>query len=570
MDSAKAAAEKASAAAKAAAAAAAEVAANAKATAENLDLDEARDSLTEKIPVAGAASEILARADALYDRTPVKSFLDEHPGMVPLIAIAALSILLACCGIIACWPRINGYFPLHDPPSLKPNSKELLDKERKKQLRESETPKLKTAGGGAFCPCFSGFFGGISAFIGGFFGSQATSQRAAWDTKANPMKDRERERNEARAKTAAATAQAKAMEVQHRNSLRAAQGTMTPAQLLMLQQQQEADLEAQREMIARMALAQAMVEKAFRQARHEAAQRVNEYRKAQRAREAARDADLEEGVLGGLHLQIKAAIPFYPNLSPPNEIATNRKVRVPSPSKAEPHLESQHYDYAAQILAMPLGSPHLTPGSKSPYAGRTPLAYQPEAASPNATLAAAAAAAAATPASADASPSTVGKMLNRGKAMAAYISPRLGSPARLSSAAKKIKAQEPKAVPNTAPMAVPNTAPKAVPNTAPMAVPNTAPMAVPKEDAQMVALNMAPNAASEPSAAHTPATTPAAAAADPDNFLERERQRVAAAMSAAAAADPDNFLERERQRVAAAMSAPGKRGGIIGTVVKKS
>jgi len=197
-------------------------------------------------------------------------------------------------------------------------------------------------------------------------------------------------------------------------------------------------------------------------------------------------------------------------------------------------------------LAMPLGSPHLTPGSKSPYAGRNPLVYQPEAASPNAPLAAAAAAAAATPASADASPSTVGKMLNRGKAMAAYISPRLGSPARLSSAAKKIKAQEPKAVPNTAPMAVP------------------------KEDAQMVAPNMAPNAASEPSAAHTPATMPAAAAADPDNFLERERQRVAAAMSAAAAADPNNFLERERQRVAAAMSAPGKRGGIIGTVVKKS
>ena len=530
MDSAKAAAEKASAAAKAAAAAAAEVAANAKASAENLDLDEARDSLTEKIPVAGAASEILARADALYDRTPVKSFLDEHPGMVPLIAIAVLSILLACCGIIACWPRINGYFPLRNPPSLKPNSKELLDKERKKQLRESEAPKLKSAGGSAFCPCFSGFFGGISAFFGsifgGFFGSQATSQRAAWDTKANPMKDRERERNEARAKTAAATAQAKAMEVQHRNSLRAAQGTMTPAQLLMLQQQQEADLEAQREMIARMALAQAMVEKAFRQARHEAAQRVNEYRKAQRAREVARDADLEEGVLGGLHLQIKAAIPFYPNLSPPNEIATNRKVRVPSPSKAEPHLESQHYDYAAQILAMPLGSPHLTPGSKSPYAGRTPLAYQPlqpEAASPNAPLAAAAAATAATPASADASPSTVGKMLNRGKAMAAYISPRLGSPARLSSSAKKKKAQEPKAVPNTAPMAVP------------------------KEDAQMVAPNMAPNAASEPSAAHTPATMPAAAAAD-----------------------PNNFLERERQRVAAAVSAPGKRGGIIGTVVKKS
>jgi hypothetical protein len=43
-----------------------------------------------------------------------------------------------------------------------------------------------------------------------------------------------------------------------------------------------------------------------------------------------------------------------------------------------------------------------------------------------------------------------------------------------------------------------------------------------------------------------------------------------AGLSAAAAADPDNFLERERQRVAAAMSAPGKRGGIIGTVVKKS
>ena len=488
-DSAKAAAEK-------AAAAAAEVAANAKATAENLDLDAARDLLTEKLPVAGAASEILARADALFDRTPVKS----------LIAIAALSILLACYGIIACWPRINGYFPLRDLPSSKPNSKELLDKERKKQLRESETPKLKTAGGGAFCSCFSGFVGAISAFFGGIFGgifgSQATSQRATGDPKANPMKDRERERNEARAKTAAATAQAKAMEVLHRDSLRAAQGTMTPAQLLMLQQQQEADLEAQREMIARMALAQAMVEKAFRQARHEAAQRVNEYRKAQRARETARDADLEEGDVGGLHLQIKAAIPFYPNLSPPNEIATNRKVRVPSPSKAEPHLVSQHYDYAAQILAMPLGSPHLTPGSKSPYAGRTPLAYQPEAASPNAPLAAAAA----TPASADASPSTVGKMLNRGKAMAAYISPRLGSPARLSSPAKKIKSKD-------------------------------------KSDAQLVAPNMAPNAASEPSAAQTPA---------------------------AADDDPDNFLERERKRVAAAVSAPGKRGGVIGTVVKKS
>lgn len=346
----------------------------------------------------------------LLEATPLPDFVASHLGWVSLGLLTLVSILLARYFLY--WPYGNGYMSLDErygPVDLN----NLLARERRK--RAEERARL--------------------------LAEQKRKETEAKREEAKREEERRRQaRDEARRKTANALAEAKQVEDMHRDSLRDAAG-LTAAERAELERQQAAREAAYREAVARAALAQAITEQAYRVARREAAKRVVDYRAAVKARQnafwEAIEVDVENDKKRGVHLPIKAPLPDFRPLSP-------GRVAAPSPKPVQPAHPTggQQYGYAAQLIDMPLASPdaQASPHAHTPTATakRSPILYNPKDGAP-----------------ADKPPSHGGRLheralkkaaavLERGKAAAAWVSPRLASPSK-SRADKADKAATPSA-----------------------------------------------------------------------------------------------------------------------------